>query len=149
MPNVKTIIDEHNKRVLRTLEPKIASVERSCNCRKKTNVPLATNAYVGLTDTDFKARFANHNQSFKNVFHSNQTELSKYSVAVGKCLSKLQHYLKILGRARPYSTTTKRCNLGTIREILHNLSSGARQIHQTVRISKWLSDASKFLLKKL
>ena len=34
--------------------------------------------YVGLTDTDFKARFANHKQFFKIVVHRNQTELSKY-----------------------------------------------------------------------
>ena len=33
---------------------------------------------IGLTDTDFKARFANHNQSFRSVVHSNRTELSKY-----------------------------------------------------------------------
>ena len=44
MPNVKSIINKHNKRVLRTLEPEIANVERSCNCRKKTNAPLTTNA---------------------------------------------------------------------------------------------------------
>ena len=37
-----------------------------------------TEHYVGHTDTDFKARFANHKQSLKTEKYSNQTELSKY-----------------------------------------------------------------------
>ena len=37
-----------------------------------------TKHYVGRTDTDFKARFANHKQSFKTEKYSNQTEFSKY-----------------------------------------------------------------------
>ena len=32
----------------------------------------------GLTDADFKSRFANHKQSFRNETYSNQTELSKH-----------------------------------------------------------------------
>ena len=37
-----------------------------------------TEHYVGHTDTDFKARFANHKQPFKTEKYSNQTEVSKY-----------------------------------------------------------------------
>ena len=121
MPNVKSIIDAHNKRVLKTLEPEVASVEKSCNCRKKDQCSLHNQCltkgiiyqatvtsiegneyYVGLTDTDFKVRFANHKQSFKNVVHSNQTELSKYVWRLKNAKVNYNITWKILGRARAY-----------------------------------------------
>ena len=103
MPNVKNAIDAHHKSQLRqpTTEP-----TKSCNCRDKPNCPLngqcrskgiiyqaivstqekypdGTNktkneTYVGLTDTEFKSRYANHKQSFTNRTLQNATELSKY-----------------------------------------------------------------------
>ena len=121
MPNVKSITDKHNKRVLRTLEPEIANVERSRNFRKEDQCPLdnqcltkgivyqatvtsseGNESYVGLTDTDFKARFANHNQSFRNVVHSNQTELSKYVWRLKNAKVNYGITWKILGRARVF-----------------------------------------------
>ena len=41
-----------------------------------------TEHYVGLTDTDFKARFANHKQSFRTEKYSNKTELSNIYIYI-------------------------------------------------------------------
>ena len=67
--------------------------------------------YVGLTDTEFKTRLANHNQSFNKNSLKNATELSKY---IWSLKSKNINYIinwKILGQASAYNNRTKKCNL--------------------------------------
>ena len=54
-----------------------------------------TEHYVGHTDTDFKARFANHKQSLKTEKYSNQTELSKYVWRLKK--AKTEYKIKKFG----------------------------------------------------
>ena len=98
MPNMKTIISTHNKKILSqdTATPgPTQQQERTCNCRKKPECPLAgkclqanlvyqasvtteaTNeSYVGLA-TNFKDRYRNHMTSFRHTNRRNETELSK------------------------------------------------------------------------
>ena len=104
MNNVKQIINANNKKLLRELNDNIETqpsqpAERKCNCRKKRECPLNGNclqkliiyqatvirkdsntqeAYVGLTDGEFKTRFRNHTASFRNQNLNNSTELSKF-----------------------------------------------------------------------
>ena len=163
MPNVKSIIDKHNKGVQRTLEPEIANVETSCNCRKKDQCPLdnqcltkgivyqstvtsseGNESYLGLTDTDFKARFANQNQSFRNVVHSNQTELSKYVWRLNNSIA-----WKILGRARAYSNSTKKCNICTLEKYYIICHPELATLNKRSELANGCRHANKFLLKKL
>ena len=90
------IITNHNKRMLN----KSTSEERTappCSCRDKTNCPLdgfcreksiiynasvdipdgKAMTYCGCRETDFKAYYYNHIQSFKNLSKRNHTKLSK------------------------------------------------------------------------
>ena len=98
MPNVQQIIKGHNQTVLKNLaQPAQDQAERACNCKKKEKCPLVgnclgkgivyqaqvtaackTETYVGLTSTEFKARFRNHQVSFNNKARKNDTELSKH-----------------------------------------------------------------------
>ena len=69
--------------------------------------------YVGLTATNFKARWRNHQTSFNNEKSKNSTELSKYIWALK---SKNERYTigwKILERAKPYTNLTGKCQLCT------------------------------------
>ena len=95
MPNMAAIISRHDKALLaQRSEP--ASTVPPFNCRAKTSCPmkgqcressiiynatLTTDAiaknYYGSSETKFKARLYNHNQSFKYRQKSNATELSK------------------------------------------------------------------------
>ena len=99
MPNVTQIISGHNKTILRRAAqtPQDQAI-KTCNCRKKEDCPLkgtclsegviyqatvtspnnCTATYVGLTATNFKTRWRNHQTSFNNVKCKNSTELSKY-----------------------------------------------------------------------
>ena len=103
LPNIKNTIDSHNKAQLKKSD---TEAKKDCNCRNKANCPLKgncrehnivyqatvttrendnnrtrkknTESYVGLTETEFKLRFANHKQSFTNPRLQNATELSKH-----------------------------------------------------------------------
>ena len=94
MPNVKNLIKQHNSKILNKDRDKI---QRPCNCRIKESCPLngkclhqcmvykaevSTNTtykeYYGASEGEFKSRYNNHTQSFRNISHINDTELFKY-----------------------------------------------------------------------
>jgi len=123
MPNVQQIINGRNQTVLNiSAQPAQDQAGRSCNCRKKDECPLEgnclskgivyqakgtstnrTETYVGLTATNFKARFWNHQVPFNNETRKNDTELSKH---IWQLKNKQQHFnikWKILAKAKPYS----------------------------------------------
>ena len=128
MPNVKSTIDAHNKRLLKQPNSREAISDTNlCNCCEKEDCPLenqcltkgivyqatvtteqGSESYVGLTDTDFKSRFANHKQSFRNETYSNQTELSKHIWQLKNAKVDYTITWKILDRAQSYSNTTIR-----------------------------------------
>ena len=86
MPNVKQIIDGHNKAIIKKdKQPPQDQAENACNCRNKNECPLEdacltmevvyqatvesgnrTDTYVGVATTEFKRRWRNHQASFKN-----------------------------------------------------------------------------------
>ena len=93
MPNMQTIITGHNKKLL---EKKSFQQSKPCNCKNKDICPLkgscrqkpiiyqadishgnVTESYIGCSETEFKSRYYNHIQSFKNIKKRNATELSK------------------------------------------------------------------------
>ena len=85
MPNVKAAINGHNKKLL---TPPHANTSRTCNCVNKETCPLNQNClaksiiyeatissdipnytekkYIGLCESTFKKRFANHKSSFNH-----------------------------------------------------------------------------------
>ena len=76
-------------------------------CREKGVVYRATvetdnskETYVGLTDTEFKARLANHKQSFTKEKLKNTTELSKHVWSLKD--SNVEYTIKweIVGKAK-------------------------------------------------
>ena len=95
MPNVKSIINKHNKTVL---DPPNNNSERTCNCINSEKCPVqqkcVTNnimyevtitsnqnnyphkIYYGITETKFKQRYANHIKSFRHEKHQSDAELS-------------------------------------------------------------------------
>ena len=134
MPNIKNIITSHNKSILvrQTPPSQTTTQQRDCNCRKKDECPASgkcltesvvyqatvtredthkEETYVGLTENTFKTRFSNHMQSFRNQKMRNSTELSKFIWSLKESHVQYAIRWKILKRCKPYSSTTKRCNL--------------------------------------
>ena len=98
LPNFASIIDSHNKKILRQEE--MALPKPHCKCRVKESCPLngdilqssivygckitSNNTagdsphYIGLTENTFKDRLHKHKNSFKYETKKNSTELSNY-----------------------------------------------------------------------
>ena len=94
MPNIKSIINNHNKKLLSTKNQET----RKCNCINKQNCPLNNECltkniiykgnitcnlqnynyktYYGTSEDTFKTRYANHKKSFNHIKYKNETELS-------------------------------------------------------------------------
>ena len=95
MPNMKNIINTHNKKLI---NPPKDNIARTCNCIRKHHCPLnkkcltnnvlykasitpneenpKTNNYYGVCETVFKRRYANHKKTFNNIKYQTDTELS-------------------------------------------------------------------------
>ena len=129
--NIKQIIDGHNKTILsQNIPPLQQTPTKLCNCRVPDKCPLkgqclvkevvyqatittaeSTETYVGLTATEFKTRWRNHQMSFKNESKKNDTELSKHLWQLKDQKKDFAISWKILAKAKSYSNLTKRCNL--------------------------------------
>ena len=130
MPNLKQKIDGSNKSILqKTTAP---STLKACNCRRPADCPMSgdclkssvvyqatvttedsrpTQTYVGLTETSFKARFANHKSSFNDPSKRLSTELSKHVWSLKEANQKFKITWKILKQTSPFSPISNRCNL--------------------------------------
>ena len=67
--------------------------------------------YIGLTANQFKARYRNHQMSFRHVGRRNETELSKHLWKLKDDNKEYTFTWKIVAKAKPYTNLTKRCNL--------------------------------------
>ena len=67
--------------------------------------------YVGLTANDFKSRYRNHVASFRNKKSRNSTELNKYIWSLKDSNTEFSIVWRIISRASPYNSASKRCNL--------------------------------------
>ena len=130
MPNVKSIINKHNKTVL---DPPNNPSERTYNCINKELCTLQENCFTnniiykatltsnlntyqhkihyGITEAKFKQRHANHVKSFRYEKHQSNTELSNELWSI-----KTNNYTpiiasEILRKHQLYNPNTKRCSL--------------------------------------
>ena len=130
VPNVKQIISNHNGQVMKKVIPQEIP-EAGCKCRADKPCPLdgkcetealvyqakivrqdnyKEETYIGMTSLTFKKRFAQHTQSFK---HRDRvaTALSKYAWTLKDQGIRYNITWKAITRAKPYSTSSKVCNL--------------------------------------
>ena len=127
VPNAKNLIKQHNSKILNKDRNKI---QRSCNCGIKESCPLnskclhqcmvykaevSTNTtykeYYGASEKEFKPRYNNHKQSFRNISYINDTELSKYLLTLKT--NGTDYHLKwgIKSYASRYKCGSGRCDL--------------------------------------
>ena len=129
MPNMQQIISSHNKALLKSTNNADPEPARTCNCNNQTTCPLEGNClasslvyqatvtvqgkkeetYIGLTAGTFKTRYNNHKSDFR--LKRNSTELSKYVWSLQDKGTQYSITWKIMTKAMPYSTSSKRCNL--------------------------------------
>ena len=130
MPSLKQKMDGRNKSTLqKTTTPPIL---KECNCRRPADCPMAGNClkssvvyhatvttedsklaqtYVGLTETSFKARFANHKSAFNDQSKRQHRAQQACLAFEGSQGLKFQITWRILKQTSPYSPASNRCNL--------------------------------------
>ena len=136
MPNIGSIINNHNEKILNNNNTR---PQNGCNCRQKDQCPLNNNClitsviykanvitdkdntgknYIGLTEGTFKQRYTQHKLSFRNRKYANRTELAKN---IWKLEDNKENYKiswSIISSASAYNNISKRCNL-CLTEKLH------------------------------
>ena len=132
--NLGSIIANHNRKILNDTNEQS---NEYCNCRNKKTCPLPKKCmvenivykatlipskvnYVGMTSTDFKARYRNHVFSFKHGKKS--TTLATY-VADNNLNPTPRIKWEILKRCRPYQPGHRYCELCTYEKVFINKNS--------------------------
>ena len=127
MKNMKTLIKQHNARVLKNQEH---TEKRPCNCRVKDNCSLdgkslhecivyqanvvANNECkecFGTAKGKFKLRCNNHTVSFRHKKRVNDTELSKYLRKLKEENTDYNLQRSIKAYASPHKCGTRKCDL--------------------------------------
>ena len=131
MPNINSTINSHNKKILKNnSEPENP---KTCNCTKNNTCPLNKNClaseivyeatissglehyeekkYIGLCETTFKKRFANHNQSFTSEKHRSSTSLSKEYWKIKELNGQPNVTWKILRKSKSFRPESRNCQL--------------------------------------
>ena len=129
MLNMAAIITRHNKALLaqriesaNTVQPCNYRAKTSCVikglCRENSIIYKATltsdgiaKNYYGCSETEFKTRFNNHNQSFKYRKKCNSTKLSKAFWKAKDAGKNLVIEWRITDRTTPYYPGARWCNL--------------------------------------
>jgi hypothetical protein len=128
--NIRSVIDNHNSKIIASQRIAPTSGERHCNCRARNTCPLNGNclakcivyqatvdtadkseSYIGSTALEFKSRYNNHTASFRHSSKRNSTELSKYIWGLKD--NNVDHTIswKIIGKAHPCTNGNSACNL--------------------------------------
>ena len=166
MPNMKNLIDAHNKGIISNAN---TEVEKQCNCRIKEHCPLTghcrqnsivyqaivtektsakTETYVGICSTEFKTRYNNHKSSFVNEHKKNATELSKHIWKLKLNNIEFEIKWKILKRVQPYSNKTKKCRLCLTEKFFIIYHPEKCTLNKKTEFISTCRHSNKFLLSK-
>ena len=69
------------------------------------------NKYIGLCETTFKTKYANHKKSFNTEKYKNSTALSKEFWRIKELNGQPKVSCKIIRRCKPFNPNSGKCNL--------------------------------------
>ena len=168
MPNIKSIVNAHNKHVIYKADDSTKQNKDTCNCRNKSKCPLNNQClsenvlytatitsnlpnydakrYVGVTALQWKYRFNNHNSSFSQKKHKTSTELSKavWHVKDEGGIPKIEW--GIVKHLAAYNPSSKRCQL-CIGEKLFILENENSLLNKRDELVSKCRHENKYLLK--
>ena len=167
--NMKGIIDAHNKKIVNENVPNPTG--RSCNCTNRATCPLNQNCltsnivyeaeiradvanykpkiYIGLCETTFKKRYANHKTSFTNQSHENATELSKefWSIRKKYSVTPLISW-RVIKKCAFLTSSSKSCSLCLSEKTAIVTYKGNNLLNKRSEIVSKCRHETKFLLHR-
>ena len=166
MPNIKTIINSHNKKIIKGKDKKEI---KKCNCKKfecpmknsktscrqecvvyeaKVESKNETKYYIGLTENEFKKRYYGHRLDFANKTKANSTALSQYIWDLKGKKEDYQISWKILKAVTKLKNGNKMCRL-CVTEAATIMKGTKGQLNRRTEILNKCRHQNKYLLKKL
>ena len=163
--NIKSIIQSHNKKILSDTKQ---TEDRLCNCIEKNKCPLEgkcltkeliykatvtcdktnnqTKTYIGLAETTFKKRFANHKKSFNIERYEKETELSKEVWSLKREGNQPTIKWKIIRVCPPFNRASMRCYL-CLNEKFEIATNSEHLLNSRNEIISKCRHMNKYLLK--
>ena len=164
--NVKTIINNHNRKILKDNENN--NNTKLCNCMKKHECPLDGNClvtntiyeasltsdkpgyqnkiYIGQAETSFKTRYSNHKKSFNSERYKNETELSKevWKLKNESFTPKIKW--RTIKRCVPFNRNSIRCNLCTSEKFIIATNDNQNLLNKRSELISKCRHVNKFML---
>ena len=125
MNNINTIINANNQKI----KNKQPAILKECNCIKRNECPLQNKCltsnivykatissnypnyknktYIGISETKFKLRYANHKKSFNHTKYKNDSELSVEYWKLKEINANPNKTFSILKRCPPTKPSSK------------------------------------------
>ena len=138
LPNIKTEISRHNKKVLTSAD----NLPPSCNCRDKSSCPLpgkcsitnvvyqatvnrrdqgTSTTYIGLA-SQFESRWQSHKTSFRHEKYRSSTKISTYIWSLQDQNVPYNITWDIMGRASSYNQASNKYRLCLLEKFVYFLS---------------------------
>ena len=162
MPNVESIIKQHNSKLL---NPVHLNQLEPCNCRNPQQCPLdgkcltkcivykstvktqnSEHVYFGIAEKEFKPRYRNHLSSFKLPQYENDTELSKFIWTLKEKGITYDICWSIATHAFPYKCGTSRCDLCLSEKVIIARSNHKGLLNKRTELLAKCRHKRKFLL---
>ena len=105
--------------------------------------------YYGAPEGEFKSRYNNHAQSFRNISHINDTELSKYLWTLKA--NGTDYHLKwsLKSYASRYKCGTRRCNSCLTEKMIIALADSKVFLNKGTELISKCQHRSKFILNSV
>ena len=173
MPNFKTIIASHNSKLLEKHrnQGKVHQHIKSCSCSNKTKCPLENKCmekslvyeatiststgpfkYIGISESNFKIRYNNHQNSFRNRKYQNITELSKKVWELKDNNQGFTISWKKLQGTNPFTPGKKKCNLCVTEKlyiIKHKVKFKEKLLNKKSEIISKCRHENKYMLRNI
>ena len=163
MPNMATIVKNHNNSVLK---PVIADPEQPmCNCRNPQNCPLNGECqkkcaiylgnviaegkdfpYYGSTGGTFKKRYDGHTSSFRHSDKRNDTELAKFVWELKDRKIPYTIEWSIVTTAHPYVGSSRKCDLCLTEKMYIARSNHERMLNKRSELLRKCPHRREYLL---
>ena len=168
MPNMEQFINNHNKKILNNHEKNAPNEEKTCNCRKNNTCPLdgkclktcivygatvtttsTTMKYIGCTESTFKTRYANHQQSFRDSKYRKATALSSYIWSLKDEEKDYTLKWEILAQTSPYACGSRKCDLCLTEKFLIATTDQKNLLNSRAELISKCRHRNKYLLSSL
>jgi len=173
MPNVKSSVNKHNKKVLKNENEGLNNNEpaRTCNCPRDTECPFdnrclekdvqyqatvtsnlpdyGTKVYKGICSTTWKDRFGNHKKSFNHEKYKTETALSREIWRIKEAGGEYEIKWSKEAIKKSYTPEGRSCALCAFEKLAIALYPGKNLINKRNEIVSKCRHRLKYKLSKL